>query len=110
MSSAQSQFLRKMGLIVGNASQVLDLSNLECEFLIKSGDFSAPTTAYIRIFNPAPDTIKNIQTEYKQVSLQAGYVNGNYGIIFSGDIMQVKTGKLENVTRYIDIMASDGDL
>ena len=109
-TNAGNQYLRKIGLIVGNASNVLDLSQLEVEFVVRAGDFSAPTTAYIRVFNPQPSTISSIQTEYKQVSLQAGYVNGKYGIIFSGDIMQVKTGKLENVTRYIDVMASDGDL
>jgi len=108
--TSDGQFLRKIGLIVGKASQVLDLSNLEVEFVVRAGDFDAPNTAYIRIFNPAPDTIKNIQQEYKQVSLQAGYVNGNFSQIFSGDIMQVKTGKLENVTRYLDLLCSDGDL
>jgi len=110
MSNSGNQWLRKIGLIVGSGGKVLDLSNLEVEFVVRAGDFTAPNTARIRIFNPQPSTIKSIQTEYTQVSLQAGYKNGNYGIIFSGDIMQVKTGKLESTTRFIDIMASDGDL
>ena len=110
MTSDGNQWLRKIGLIVGTGGSVLDLSQLEIEFVVRAGDFNAPNTAYIRIFNPQPSTIKSIQTEYVQVSLQAGYETGNYGIIFSGDIMQVKTGKLDSVTRYIDIMASDGDL
>jgi len=110
MANANNQWLRKLGLIVGNGEKVLDLSQLEVEFVVRAGDFNAPNTAVIRIFNPQPSTIQSIQTEYKQVSLQAGYQTGNYGIIFSGDIMQVKTGKLESTTRYIDIMAADGDL
>lgn len=110
MSAPGSQWIRKLGLIVGNSAKVLDLSNLEAEFSVKQGDFNAPSTAMIRVFNPQPSTVKSIQTEYDKVSLQAGYKDGNYGVIFSGDIMQVKTGKLENVTRYIDILAADGDL
>ena len=107
---ANNQFLRKLGLIVGNANQALDLSQLEVEFVVRAGDFTAPNTATIRIINPQPSTVKSIQTEYSQVSLQAGYQNGNYGVIFSGNIAQVKSGKLENVTRYIDIMAFEADL
>ena len=44
------------------------------------------------------------------MALQAGYQTGNYGVIFNGTIMQVRTGKLANVTRFVDIMAMDGDL
>lgn len=110
MSVAGNQWLRKVGLIVGSGGKVLDLSQLEMEFMVRAGDFNAPNTAQIRVYNPQPSTIKSIQTEFTQVSLQAGYQNGNYGIIFSGDIAQVKSGKLDSVTRYIDIMAQDGDL
>ncbi len=108
--TAGNQWLRKIGLIVGNGNNVLDLSQLEIEFTVKAGDFTAPNTAIIRIFNPQPSTIKSINTEFTQVSLQAGYQNGNYAVIFSGNIAQTKTGKLENVTRFLDIIAYDGDL
>ena len=110
MSTDGNQWLRKIGLIVGNGGNVLDLSQLEIEFVVRTGDFNAPNTAIIRMFNPQPSTIKSIQTEYTQVSLQAGYQTGNYGVIFSGSIMQIKTGKLDSVTRYLDVMASDGDI
>ena len=111
MSAPGNQWIRKLGLIVGSSGgSVLDLSNLEVEFSVKQGDFNAPSTAVIRVFNPQPSTVKSIQTEYVKVSLQAGYKNGNYGVIFSGDIMQTKSGKLENTTRFIDILAADGDL
>jgi hypothetical protein len=105
-----NQWLRKVGLIVGNSGTILDLSQLEIEFTVKAGDFEAPNTAIIRLFNPQASTIHSIQTEYTQVSLQAGYQQGNYGIIFSGTIMQVKTGKLDNTTRYLDILAADADV
>ncbi len=104
-----NQYLRKASVLIGNSSEVLDLSNLECEFRTVQADFVAPSHAYIRIFNPNPTTINSVQTEGVQVVLQAGYENGNFGQIFAGTVMQTKTGKLDNVTRYLDIMASDGD-
>ena len=105
-----NQFGRKIGLYVGTNSQGLDLSALEIEFKTCANDFNAPNTALIRVYNPAPNTVTQIQNEYTVVSLQAGYENGNYGIIFQGTIMQVRTGKVENVTRFIDIKAADADL
>ena len=44
-TNAGNQYLRKIGLIVGNASNVLDLSQLEVEFVVRAGDFSIPTGA-----------------------------------------------------------------
>src|SRR5208282_1425621 len=96
VQSQGSQFGRKWGLIVGatGSSSALDLTGLEIEFKTTQGSFESPSTAVIRIFNPAPNTINKIQKEYNTVKLQAGYQNANFGIIFDGIIMQVKTGKI----------------
>jgi hypothetical protein len=105
-----NQFGRKIGLLVGGSgSNALDLSSLEISFRINQADWNAPSTAYIRVFNPAQSTVAAIQQENAPVALQAGYKDGNFGIIFSGTIMQVRTGKMDSVTRFLDIRASDGD-
>jgi hypothetical protein len=109
-TNPQSQFGRKIGLLVGQGSSALDLSNLEIDFKTTQGDFNSPSTALIRVFNPAPNTVAKIQNEFVYVTLQAGYVNGNFGVIFNGQILQTKTGKLSNVDRYIDLMCIDGAL
>jgi hypothetical protein len=109
-TNPQSQFGRKINLIVGQGSNALDLSNLEINFKTSQGDFNAPSTALITVFNPAPNTVSQIQKEFIYVALQAGYVNGNFGVIFNGQIMQTKTGKIDSVTRYIELHCIDGAL
>jgi len=108
--SSNAQYGRKTGLIVGSGNSALDLSKLEIEFRTTQADFNAPSTALIRIFNPSPNTINKIQKEFTAVALQAGYVNGPFGVIFNGQILQTKTGKLDNVTRFLDMMCADGSL
>src|SRR5262249_27130925 len=50
-----------------------------------------------------------IQQEYSKVILQAGYENGAFGVIFQGDIKQIRRGRENNVDTYLDILAADGD-
>ena len=107
-----NQFLRKVGLVVTTGSTGLDLSNMRIRFKTQAmHDGGAPNTAWIRVYNLKEDTANSISTapkdEFKQVSLQAGYENGNYAVIFSGQVMQVKKGKESNVDSYVDIMAAD---
>jgi hypothetical protein len=104
------QYLRKIGLVVATGQSGLDLSNMQIQFATQQADQTAPNTAHIRIFNLKDSTAKAVQNEFQTVSLQAGYVNGNYAQIFNGQIMQVKRGRLSAVDSYVDIMASDGDL
>jgi hypothetical protein len=113
IANPQSQFGRRIELIVGGSGtgeNTLDLSNLEVDFRTSQGDFNAPPSALIRIFNPSKNTINRIQKEFNAVALQAGYIGGNFGVIFNGAIVQTKTGKIDNVTRYLDIAAIDGAL
>jgi hypothetical protein len=110
IANPQAQFGRRIELIVGGGENALDLSNLEIDFRTSQGDFNAPPSALIRIFNPSKNTINRIQKEFNSVALQAGYMGGNFGVIFNGAIVQTKTGKIDNVTRYLDIAAIDGAL
>lgn len=113
-------WIRKGTLVVrASNGKVLDLSELQFRFEVKTMDTETPNTAFIRIYNLAPVTAKQIQAVtpvglpsapvYTRVTLQAGYVNGNYGIIFDGAIVQTRRGKENNVDSYLDILAADGD-
>ena len=42
--------------------------------------------------------------------LQAGYENGAYGIIFSGTILRIRTGRESATDTFLEIMAADGDI
>lgn len=116
-----AQYLRKVQLVVGNAAgQGLDLSELQIRFMVRRGDYQTPNSVDIRIYNVSDDTAKALLTgnqlnqtidgsaEFSQVQLSCGY-DGQYGLIFSGNIMQVRRGRDSAADTYIDIRAADGD-
>lgn len=109
MSTAQ--YLRKASLIIGQNEAdrgALDLSELRFKFSVKRGDIQTPNTADIRVYNVNRNTAQSIQKEFTRVVLQAGY-DGNFGIIFDGQIKQVRRGRESQTDNYIDITAADGD-
>ena len=104
-----AQFIRKVSLIVGNASgQGLDLSQLHIKFAIWSATTQSPKHTSIRVYNVSDATAKSIQKEFTQIFLQAGY-DGNFGQIFGGQIKQVRKGRENATDTFIDIIAADGD-
>lgn len=103
------QFRRKCQLIVADqAGSGLDLSQLRIVFNIKKTSAETPNSAEIRVYNLTQDTMAQITKEFTQVLLQAGYED-NYGLIFSGNIKQVKLGREGATDNYLDIAAGDGD-
>lgn len=105
-----NQFLRKCTLIVSGGSKGLDLSAFHIQFSIGQNDTETPNNAFIRVFNLSNDTSKQIQKEFTEVTLQAGYEQGAFGIIFQGTIKQIRRGRLNATDTYLDILASEGDL
>lgn len=103
-------YLRKLSLVVGDANgDGVDLSALEVHFAVRTATVQTPHTLEARIYNMAPKTFAKLGVEYVQIALSAGYQNGPYGLIFGGLIAQVKHGKLDATTTYVDIIATDGD-
>lgn len=108
MNEAQ-QYLRVCKLIVfGSDRNGLDLSELRIKFSVKRSDTITPNTADIRVYNLSEETAKTIRKEFTKVILQAGY-EGNYGVIFQGNIKQVILGRESQTETYVDIVAGDGD-
>lgn len=102
-------FGRKATLIVSAGSSGLDLSAMRFRFTIQQADTQSPNTLYVRIYNLAPTTVQKIQGEFTSITLQAGYENGNFGVVFQGTIKQFMRGRERNVDSYLDIWAADGD-
>lgn len=106
---SQLQYLRQCTLIVaGKSGDGLDLSPMRIKFKTKKSDAQTPNTAEIRVYNLAPETAQQIRKEFTTVTLQAGY-ESNYGVIFTGNIKQVRFGRESGTDTYIDIAAGDGD-
>jgi hypothetical protein len=108
-----NQFGRKASLIVSTGTVGLDLSAFRFTFRTTNSDAQTPNTLYVRAYNLAPETVQkigtNASTEFNTITLQAGYENGNFGIIFQGSIKQTATGRERNVDSYIDIWGADAD-
>lgn len=103
------QYLRKASLIIGNDSgDGIDLSELRFAFAIRRGDLQTPNSADIRVYNLSDNTAQIIQKEGLRVVIQAGY-EGNYGVIFDGQVKQVRRGRENQLDTYLDITAADGD-
>jgi hypothetical protein len=90
--------------------QGIDLSALKIVFRVEAFDAESPPTALIRVYNVSDNTAKLIaNAAEQQVTLQAGYESGNYGVIFKGTVVRTRTGRENNLNSFVDIMASDLD-
>jgi|WetSurMetagenome_2_1015567.scaffolds.fasta_scaffold58831_2 hypothetical protein len=113
MSQEFDQWIRKISLIVSADTKGIDLSAFRIRFTIQNADVETPNNAIIRVYNLSQDTIneiRGIKGEYSAVTLNAGYENGNFGVIFSGTIVQFRVGRESNVDTYLDLLAMDGDI
>lgn len=112
MTAICDQWIRKIGLILLAGENGLDLSEFRIRFQVQNADVESPNSASIRVYNLAPETVKKItqNAEFKTVSLNAGYEDGNYGTIFNGSIKQFRIGRENATDTYLDILAADGDI
>lgn len=103
-----SQWIRECQLIgVDDSSNGLDFSELRIAFDIRKTSTPTPNNAKIRIYNLSAATAKKAKKEFKRIQLKAGY-QGASDIIFDGTIREARMGK-DDVDRYLDILAGDGD-
>lgn len=106
---AGRQWLRECSLVVaGSNGQGLELGELRVVFKVSKGAVETPNSAEIRVYNPSEATANSIRREFSQVVLQAGY-QGGFGIIFSGNIRQVRRGRENGTDTWLEIIAADGD-
>lgn len=111
-------YLRSWSLTVtnpgGGAGLVLSQNkegfDLRLTFKILAADVQSPNHATIRVYNLSDQTVKQVIGEFSYVVLNAGYEDGEFGVIFQGDIKQFRHGRESNIDTFLDIMTSDGDL
>jgi|SRR5580765_4434912 len=128
-ASGVRQWLRKISLIAEDIEQgSIDLSNLRIRFNIFHMTNQMPATLQCRIFNLSRETaqkmvkMKTVPTgqpvgrgegsgsdaSAAKITLQAGY-EGNFGIIFKGDLIQSKSGRESPTDTFVDLFCGDGD-
>lgn len=102
-------YLRKVSLVVSKGEVGQDLSQMHFQFAVRQMDIQTPNTAIIRVFNLSDTTAQKVEKEFTRVQLQAGYQSGAYGMIFDGNIKQIRRGRENATDTYLDILAGDGD-
>jgi hypothetical protein len=111
------QYLRKVKLVVGGSQApgvsldpdaAIDLSELHIRFLVRNTTAQTLKRAEIRVYNLASDTARKIQNEFTRVELSAGY-GDDVGLIFQGQIAQIRIGRENATDTFVDIFAQDGD-
>jgi hypothetical protein len=122
--AAGELYLRKASLFVYNpntfaqnnpsaydtSSVPIDLSGFHFKFHTSQDDEQSPNNCSIRVYNLSAETMRTVREEYSRVVLQAGYQNGPFGVIFDGTVKQLRLGRENNTTTYLDILAADGDV
>jgi hypothetical protein len=98
-----------MSLVVSGAGRAVDFGAFWCTFQVKRGDKQTPNALDARIYNVKPSTANLIsKKEFTTLTLSAGYA-GNVGLLFTGNIVQFRQGRVNQLDSYVDLTAADGD-
>lgn len=102
-------FGRRYRVIVGMGGSGLDVSELRCVFDINKTLATDPNSATVEIYNLAPNSRDALFSEGSRLIVEAGYKQGQYGLIFDGDVIKSDRRNQDNVTNVLVITAQDGD-
>lgn len=94
---------------VAREENALDLSNLRIVFTCEKSTTDTPNYSVISIYNMSQKSISSIKAGDKVV-LEAGYENGNYGMIFTGQIVQPLLSRESAVDIVLNLIVQDGDV
>ena len=111
MTSADSQFGRKISAIVANDSTGIELADFRLVFDVQAADQESPNNLALRVYNLSAETVLRITSggEYKRLVVNAGY-ESNFGVIFDGTVKQFRIGRDNPKETYLDILAADWDI
>lgn len=102
-------FIRKVSVTLGGAGGTLDVSTFRCRFNILQIQKGQPGQLYLKVTNLAPSTVQPfLKQEYQKVDISAGYQDGPYGQVFSGDIVQALSGRETQTDTLLTVIAHDG--
>lgn len=87
----------------------IDLSKLRCVFYCEKSTTDTPNYSQITVYNPSQATISAVKAG-DTVVLEAGYENGNYGMIFTGEIVQPYSVKEGGTDVALNLIVQDGDV
>lgn len=86
----------------------IDVSSLRCIFKTNQTTLTKATICALEVYNMNAATEGEIIKEGFQISIEAGYDEGQYGEIFTGDIAQVIRNRENGVDYKLEILALRG--
>ena len=89
---------RIYSLIVGTEDDAIEINNLQIKFKVEkaSNNKDKKNTAYVEIYNLSEDRRTKLEKDYVQVQLSVGYAHTELVHLFSGQVKNITTSKLEN--------------
>lgn len=103
-------YLRKWRVLVSDDNGIaLDVSDLRCAFIIEKRAIQAVNYADITIFNLNAETENVIIQSGARVVVEAGYENGQYGVVFDGEVFQPVWGRENVIDMSLTLHCIDGD-
>lgn len=103
-NTGYQQWKRRFRLICGG----LDVSALRCTFNIEKSVNETPNYSEIVIYNLAASTVSQVKAG-QTVTLEAGYEDGNFGLIFTGEVVQPIVDREGGVDTRLRLICQDGD-
>jgi hypothetical protein len=98
-------FGRKYRIIVSNSDgEAFDVSKLHVIFSVKRSMIEVASSGTVKIYNLEINTENKIIQEAKYVDIEAGYEGANYGVIYSGEVIQVLRGKENATDSYVELI------
>ncbi len=104
MSKGYAQWKRRFRLVCGG----LDVSALRCTFNIEKSVNETPNYSEIVVYNLAASTVSQVKAG-QTVTLEAGYEEGNFGLIFTGQVVQPIVDREGGVDTRLRLICQDGD-
>ena len=82
---------------------------LKVEFRITKKALADPNMAEITLWNLSPELESKLLMEGAELTLEAGYEDGNYGVIYKGAIIQPLRGKINGTDYYTKFICLSED-
>lgn len=99
-------FGRRYRILIGIGNgQAFDVSELRCTFEITKMIAREPTQSVVNIYNLNPNDENKLIRGGQQIIIEAGYEGSQYGVIFTGNIIQALRSK-ESATDYVLTLVS----
>lgn len=101
---------RRYRVLVGvGDNKALDVSQLRCTFRIEKSMTEEPNLSDVTIYNLSAETENSIIVSGNDIVVEAGYEGEQYGMIFTGNVVQPIRSKEDGVTYVLQLISQDGD-